>query len=101
MIVALCLPLFAFSTILGANYYGEKSLKYLFGDVRFVYYYRIIWVFITFLGAILTLDTVWALSDIMIAAMALPNLIGLLGLSSVIIAETRNYFSNSPASLDP
>ena len=101
MIVALCLPLFAFSTILGANYYGEKSLKYLFGDVRFVYYYRIIWVFITFLGAILTLDTVWALSDIMIAAMALPNLIGLLGLSSVIIAETRNYFSNSPESLDP
>lgn len=95
MVVALCLPLFAYSTILGANYYGEKSLKYLFGNLRFVSYYRIIWVFLTFLGAMLTLDTVWTLSDMMIAAMALPNLIGLLGLSSVIISETRNYFSNS------
>ena len=93
VIVALTLPLFAFSTILGANYYAEKVLEYLFGDVWFVPYYRLIWVCLTFFGAILSLETVWALLDVTNGGMVLPNLIGLLALSGIILAETKGYFA--------
>ena len=93
VIVALTLPLFAYSTILGSNYYGQKTLEYLFGHVRFVPYYRLIWVCLTFLGSILSLETVWALLDVTNGGMVLPNLIGLLGLSGVIVAETKSYFA--------
>lgn len=94
IIVAVGLALFAYSTLLGWSYYGEKALEYLFGSVKPIPIYRIIWVVLTYIGAVSSLDTVWAFSDVMNGAMAIPNLIGLLGLSGVIAKETRDYFLN-------
>lgn len=93
VIVALTLPLFAFTTILGNNYYAEKALEYLFGHGRFVPWYRSIWVCLTFLGSMLSLETVWTFLDVCLGSMVLPNLIGLLGLSGIVAAETRGYFA--------
>lgn len=81
---------FAFSTILGWCYYGEKAIEYISG-VKYVKIYRVIWIIVVFLGAIINLSVVWAISDIMNALMALPNLISLLLLSGVIAKETRFY----------
>ena len=92
MVVSLGLVFFAYSTILGWNYYGEKALEYLVGHTRLAPVYRTAWVLATFFGATMTLDTVWAVSDVMNGAMALPNLIGLLGLSGLIVSETASYF---------
>ncbi len=91
LIVAVSLSLFAFSTMLGWAYYGEKSLEYLFG-VKSVLPYRLVFILVIFLGSLGTLNFVWLFSDIMNGLMALPNLIGLLLLSGVIVAETRSYF---------
>lgn len=90
-LVAVSLSLFAFSTILGWSYYGEKSVEYLLG-VRAVLPYRLLFVAAVFFGAVRSLDFVWTLSDVMNGLMALPNLVGLLLLSGVIAAETRSYF---------
>ena len=92
LVVSLGLVLFAYSTILGWNYYGEKALEYLAGHTRWAKGYRVAWVVATFFGATLTLDTVWAVSDVMNGAMAIPNLIGLIGLSGLITSETAGYF---------
>jgi alanine or glycine:cation symporter, AGCS family len=89
-IVAVSLSMFAFSTILGWSYYGEKSIEYLLGEWSNLPY-RILFVIATFFGAIYSLDFVWTLSDLMNGLMALPNLIGLLLLSGVIVAETKGY----------
>ncbi|HEY5657846.1 MAG TPA: sodium:alanine symporter family protein [Myxococcota bacterium] len=89
-IVSLSLAMFAFSTILGWSYYGEKSLEYLLGE-RFVMPYRAVFVLAVFFGAVRSLDFVWSVSDVMNGLMALPNLIGLLLLSGVIVRETRDY----------
>ncbi len=101
IIVALGLTLFAYSTLLGWSYYGEKALEYLFGSAKFEPYYRFIWVAFSFVGAVSSLDTVWAFSDVMNGAMAIPNLIGLIGLSGVIVRETKEYFANSKYSTAP
>ncbi|HUP48054.1 MAG TPA: sodium:alanine symporter family protein [Thermoanaerobaculia bacterium] len=93
-IVAISLAMFAFSTLLGWSYYGEKSIEYLLGEWSNMPY-RILFVIATFFGAIYSLDFVWALSDVMNGLMALPNLIGLLLLSGVIVAETRGYLGRS------
>jgi AGCS family alanine or glycine:cation symporter len=92
-IVSLSLVFFAYSTILGWSYYGEKSIEYLF-DEKAVKPYRIIFVIFVALGAVLKLEIVWMLADIMNGLMALPNLIGLLGLSAVIASETNKYYYN-------
>jgi AGCS family alanine or glycine:cation symporter len=91
LIVAISLSLFAFSTILGWAYYGEKSLEYLLG-VKAVMPYRLAFIAAVFAGSLGPLNVVWLLSDIMNGLMALPNLIGLLLLSGIIVAETRSYF---------
>lgn len=93
VVVAISLALFAYSTILGWCYYGEKSMEYLFG-VKSITPYRIIFILFIGVGAMAKLNIVWLLSDIFNGLMALPNLIGLLGLSSVVFAETRDYFAN-------
>lgn len=93
IIVAVGLILFAYSTMLGWCYYGEKSIEYLFGE-KVVRPYRLLFVFFVGIGALLKLDLVWALADVFNAMMAFPNLIGILALSSVIIRETKNYFEN-------
>lgn len=88
---------FVFSTIIGWGYYGEKALEYLFG-LRAILPYRWIWIVVVFLGAVWKSETIWNLSDIMNALMALPNLASLLLLSGVVANETRRYFSQSTLS---
>lgn len=92
-VVTIGLILFAFSTILGWSYYGEKSIEYIFGE-KAVKPYRFIWVVFVGIGAVAKLDFVWSLSDTFNGLMAIPNLIGLLALSPVIVSETRNYLAS-------
>jgi len=90
-IVTIGIILFAYSTILGWCYYGEKSIEYLFG-VKAVFPYRIVFVFFVGVGAMAKLSLVWNISDTLNGLMAIPNLIGLLFLTPVVVAETRKYF---------
>ena len=90
-VVAICLAMFAFSTIIGWSHYGSRGIEYILG-VRAILPYRLLFVVAAFLGSIYTLDFVWLLSDVMNGLMALPNLVGLLLLSGVVTAETRSYF---------
>ena len=93
-IVAVGLAFFAFTTILGWSYYGEKSFQYLFG-VKIIPYYRILWVFSVFIGTFLSLDFVWLLADTLNAFMAIPNLMGLVMLSPVVFKLTKEYFNRA------
>ena len=92
IIVAIGLLFFAFSTIIGWSYYGEKCFSYLFSK-SVVKYYRIAFVLAVFIGAVSTLEAVWGIADIMNGLMAFPNLIGLLGLSGVVVAETKKFLA--------
>ena len=84
---------FAFSTILGWSYYGERAIEYLSGK-RFIMLYRVLYVGCIFVGAIVQLTVVWNMADLLNGLMAIPNLISLLALTSVIVAETRRYHNN-------
>lgn len=90
--IAIAVLVFSFTTVLGWAYYGERCIVFLFGR-RGVLPYRVIFTAVVYVGAVLTLDMVWAFSDIANGLMALPNLIGLLVLSGVIVRETRAYFA--------
>ncbi len=81
---------FAFSTILGWCYYGERAMEYLLGK-KSIKLYRILFVVLCFVGCTMSLTVVWNIADIMNAMMALPNLIALLLLSGVIARETKHY----------
>ncbi len=94
VIVAIGIILFAYSTILGWCYYGEKCLEYLISE-KAVIYYRVIFVLFVFVGAVAQLDFVWTFSDVMNGLMAVPNLIALLLLSGVVVAETRNFLDKT------
>ncbi len=96
-VVSIGLILFAYSTILGWSYYGEKSLEFLAGE-RAVMPYRVVFSLVVFLGAIQPLALVWTVADIFNGLMAVPNLVGLLLLSGVAAAETRQYFRARNAS---
>ena len=87
-----CLVLFAFTTILGWSYFGERCFEFLFGT-KHIKLYRVIFVIMVALGGFLKLELIWIIADIVNGLMALPNLIALLALSPVIIRETKNYFS--------
>ena len=91
VIVSISLALFAFSTILGWEYYGEKSLEYLVSNRKVIYAYRFIFSCITFIGATQTLDVVWNFSDTMNGLMAIPNLLCLLILNKDIANECFHY----------
>ena len=93
IVLTIFLVLFAFTTILGWNYYGERCFEFLFG-VRFIWLYRVVFVLMVLLGGFIELDMVWIIADIVNALMALPNLIALLVLSPVVIAETKKYFKH-------
>lgn len=84
------LLIFVFSTILGWSYYGEKAVEYLLGRLA-IFPYRIIWVVMVMVGAVIHKNFVWGFADMFNALMAIPNLISLLLLSGVIVAETRKY----------
>jgi len=91
LIVAIGLSLFAFSTILGWEYYGEKALEYLIGNRAVIMGYRVFFAIITYVGATTTLEVVWNFSDTMNGLMSIPNLICLLVLSSDIAKECFEY----------
>ena len=84
---------FAFSTILGWSYYGERAMEYLAGR-RSIVFYRIVYILLVFSGSTMSLALVWNLADIMNALMAVPNLISLLLLSGVIAKDTKHYLWN-------
>ena len=91
LIVTLSIALFAYSTLIGWNYYGEKAIEYLIGP-RAIVYYRVVFVAAVLIGATSRLEFVWNVSDLMNGMMAIPNLIGLLLLASVVKQETARYF---------
>ena len=91
LIVAVGIILFAFSTILGWEYHGEKAWEYLFGTHKYNMVYRVIFSLVVYVGATQTLDLVWNLSDIANALMAIPNLISMLILSPVIKEEVERF----------
>jgi AGCS family alanine or glycine:cation symporter len=90
VVLTIGLLTFVFSTILGWSYYGEKAAEYLFGP-KAIIVYRWIWVGAVMVGSVATLPIVWSFADITNALMALPNLVGLLLLSRVLVDETRQY----------
>ena len=90
-VVSIGIVLFAFSTILGWEYYGEKSFEYLFKTTKFNIVYRLVFTAVVYFGATQALDLVWNISDIFNALMAIPNLISLLILHNVIADETDRF----------
>ena len=91
-LLTIALVLFAFTTILGWNYYGERACIYLFGN-KGVLPYRLIFIALIASGAFLKLEAIWILADIVNGLMAIPNLIALIALSGVIVAETNKYMN--------
>ncbi|MBO8171891.1 MAG: sodium:alanine symporter family protein [Bacillaceae bacterium] len=89
-LVTIGLLFFAYSTILGWSYYGEKCFEYLFG-ANSVFGYRLVFTIFVLIGATVELDLVWLFADVFNGLMAVPNLIGLLGLSGVVVAETKRF----------
>lgn len=94
VLVAVSIALFAYSTVIGWNYYGEKAVEFLFGP-RAIKIYRIVFTVAVMVGAVTSLEFVWNFSDLMNGMMAIPNLIGLLLLSKIIKQETDRYFSSN------
>ena len=92
LIVTIGIVLFAYSTMLGWCYYGEKSIEYLFG-VKSILPYRLLFIALIGVGAIAKLSLVWNISDTLNGLMAIPNLIALIMLTPVIVAETKQYFN--------
>jgi len=92
IIVAVATALFAYSTLIGWNYYGEKAIEYLFGS-RAIATYRVLFTAAVIVGATTSLEFVWNFSDLANGLMAIPNLIGLLLLAKVVKAETNRFFS--------
>jgi AGCS family alanine or glycine:cation symporter len=92
IIVAVATALFAYSTLIGWNYYGEKAIEYLFGP-RAIAAYRVLFTAAVIVGATTSLEFVWNFSDLANGLMAIPNLIGLLLLAKVVKSETERYFS--------
>ncbi|MGC9404120.1 alanine/glycine:cation symporter family protein [Vibrio genomosp. F10 str. 9ZC157] len=92
MLVSIGLMFFAFTTILGWNYYGERCVVYLLGT-KAVLPYKILFIALVASGAFLHLDMIWIIADIVNGLMAIPNLIGLIALRHVVIEETKRYFS--------
>ena len=94
-ILMLCLVFFAFTTILGWNYYGERCIEYMFkGSRKAVMVYRWLYILAVFIGPYMTVSAVWTIADIFNGLMALPNLVAIIALSGVVAKETKRYFSN-------
>ena len=96
VVLMVCLVFFAFTTILGWNYYGDRCIEYLFNRNRKVVKgYRWLYILAIFIGPYMTVQAVWNIADIFNALMAFPNLIALVALSRVVFSETKNYFGKS------
>lgn len=92
-IVNIGLIFFAFTTIIGWNYYGERCIQYLIG-IKGIKFYKIIFIALVGVGPFLSLNLVFIIADIVNGLMALPNLIGLIKLRNIVISETNNFFDN-------
>lgn len=94
MVVTFGLTVFAFTTLLGWSFYGEKCVQYLFGfdSIKF---FRILWIIVIPIGAVGQLEFIWLVADTLNALMAIPNLIALLLLSPVVFKLTRDYFATA------
>lgn len=92
-LITLALALFAFSTILGWSYYGEKAAEYLVGP-GIIKIYKVIFVVLAFVGTVASLDVVWNIADILNGLMVVPNVIGMIFLSGVIVRETKKYLAD-------
>ena len=90
IVLTIGLVTFAWSTILGWSYYGERAWVYLLGT-KCIKPFRVVWVIVSFVGCVMSLKLVWNIADTLNAMMAFPNLIALLGLSGVIVSETKKY----------
>ncbi|MCO4758328.1 MAG: sodium:alanine symporter family protein [Oceanospirillaceae bacterium] len=97
-LVAISLAIFAFTTIIGWSFYGERCVEFLFG-VKAIKPYRVLWILAVPLGASLSLDFVWLVADTLNAMMAIPNLIAILVLSPVVFKLTREYFERQNGTL--
>ncbi|WP_088279842.1 sodium:alanine symporter family protein [Ideonella sp. A 288] len=95
--LAVALAVFAFTTILGWAYYGEKCWEYLIGSSKMEVPYRALWTLFVLVGAVTHLDFVWLVSDTLNAFMAFPNLVSLLLLSPVVVQVTKDYFDRRAA----
>lgn len=93
-VLMVCLVFFAFTTILGWNYYGERCMEYLTGGrMKAVKIYRYFYILAVFIGPYLTVSAVWTIADIFNGLMALPNLVAIIALSGVIAKDTKKYFA--------
>ena len=92
-LISFGLIFFAFTTILGWNYYGERCVLYLTGTTKSIKPFKIIYIFAIAIAPFMTLEPIWMLADITNALMVIPNLIALLGLRKVVISETKKYFN--------
>ena len=90
LFIAFALMMFAFSTILGWSYYGERAVEYLKGK-KWSYVYRLLYIVAVYVGSIASLNIVWNIADCMNALMAIPNLLSLLFLNGILVHETRKY----------
>ena len=90
---------FAYSTVLGWAYYGERCVEYFAGRKGLVPY-RILYIAVAVIAPVISLNLVWTIADILNALMALPNLVAVLLLSNVIVAETKKYINNLDAKDD-
>lgn len=92
-VLMICLVFFAFTTILGWDYYGERCLEYLTGkDEKKIKIYRWLYILAVFIGPYMTVAAVWTIADIFNGLMALPNMIALFALSGVVVKETKRFF---------
>ncbi len=97
-ILMICLVFFAFTTILGWDYYGERCLEYLSGKNKTaVMIYRMLYIAAVFIGPYMTVSAVWTIADIFNGLMALPNLVALFALNSVVAKDTKDYFKRLKA----
>ncbi len=94
-LLMLCLVFFAFTTILGWDYYSERCLEYLTnGNMKRVMQFRWLYIFCVFIGPYMTVSAVWTLADIFNGLMALPNMIAIFALSGIVVKETKSFFSS-------
>ncbi len=92
-LLMLCLAFFAFTTILGWDYYSEKCLEYLVGDKKgIILSYRWLYIIVVFIGPYLTVSAVWTIADIVNGLMAIPNMIAIFALNGVVVKETKSFF---------
>lgn len=99
-ILMLCLVFFAFTTILGWDYYSERCLEYLTGNRKVVKVYRWLYIFAVFIGPYMTVAAVWTIADIFNGLMALPNMIALFALGGVVAKETKDFFGRYKETTD-